>query len=103
MGGRSSPGFLQSSEYAGHRYANVFFRPCGTLARCPEVADPWARMEKPERFRRDVRVVHPAKAREDQARRHHEETGSRVPAANRAPDFKVCAPAAMWHKQVNQY
>ena len=89
MGSRS-PGFLQSSEYSGHQYANVFYRPCGTLARCPEVADPWARMEKPERFARDVRVIHPVKAQKDKARRHRAENGpSKVPAANRAPDFRV--------------
>ena len=99
MGSRS-PGYLQSSEYSGHQYANVFHRPCGTLARCPEVADPWARMEKPERFGRDVRVIHPVKAEKDKARRHRAENGpSKVPAANRAPDFRVslrwsryCAP-----------
>ena len=87
----ASPAFLQSSQpgFGDNAFAShVMNRPRGTLARCPEMNDAWARNGKPDRFKRDVRVIHPAKAHQGRRRQHSEANSHpRVPASSRAPDF----------------
>ena len=87
----ASPAFLQSSRpgFGDNAFvSHVMNRPRGTLARCPEMNDAWARNGKPDRFKRDVRVIHPAKAHQGRRRQHSEANSHpRVPASSRAPDF----------------
>ena len=55
-----------------------------------QFADPWAALEKPERFGRDVRVINPLKSIENKERaRQEKNSGSKVPSRHRAPDFQV--------------
>jgi hypothetical protein len=58
-----------------------------------KVADPWARLPKPARFSRDVRVIHPLKSKDNAVRAHQERAGpSKVPANHRAPNFQTMEP-----------
>ena len=58
-----------------------------------KVADPWARLPKPARFSRDVRVIHPLKSKDSADRAHRERAGpSKVPARLRAPNFQTMEP-----------
>jgi hypothetical protein len=65
--------------------------PCATH----QLADPWARLDKPERFGRDVRVIHPLRSKDDAERAHQKRTASLVPAWHRAPEFQVWRELAL--------